>query len=196
MDKSQKRLRLTVIIAAVILWLSTNLYYFWIKVAGGVFLVTGLIELTCFLTLIIATIILTIRTIRRSDWRNLKNFLTLGLTVLVLTALNIHPILVNENTFQSPVKMRACYEGTMNTSHIYFRENGTFEDFNIGWFAFVHYSKGNWTQKGDTLLLDFEGEKPILLGEKIIIKEENLYRQQADTLAPTYYYMGYCKGLN
>ena len=110
--------------------------------------------------------------------------------------MNIRQLRANENTFQSPVKMRACYEGTMNSSHLYFRESGSFEDFNIGWFAFVHYSKGTWIQHGDTLLLHFEGEKPKPLGEKIIIKDDYLYKLEADTLQPTYYYMGNCKGLN
>jgi hypothetical protein len=92
--------------------------------------------------------------------------------------------------------MRACYEGTMNTSHLYFRENGSFEDFNIGWFAFVHYSNGTWKQDGDTLFLNFKGEKSRLLGEKIIIKDDILYKIQRDTLIPTHYFFGYCKGLN
>jgi hypothetical protein len=196
MNNKQKRIRLTIIISTVILWLTVNMYYFWVKVAGGVFLVTGLIELTCFLTLLIATAILSIRIIKHSDWRNLKNFLTIGLIILVLTVLNIRQLRANENTFQSPVKMRACYEGTMNTSHLYFRENGTFEDFNIGWFAFVHYTKGTWEQQRDTLLLDFKGESPGLIDKKMIIKDDYLFKIQADTLTPTYYYMGYCKGLN
>ena len=196
MNRKQKRLRLTIIISAVILWLTANLYYFWVKVAGAVFLVTGLIEIACFITVIVATIILAVRVIRLKDWRNLNNYMTLGLTILVLTVLNFGILRANENTFQSPVKMRACYEGTMNTSRLYFRENGTFEDFNIGWFAFVHYRHGTWTQNGDTLKLDFDGETSNLLDEKIIIKDDNLFKIQADTLVSTYYYLGYCKGLN
>jgi len=143
MNRKQKRLRLTIIISAVILWLTANLYYFWVKVAGAVFLVTGLIEIACFITVIVATIILAVRVIRLKDWRNLNNYMTLGLTILVLTVLNFGILRANENTFQSPVKMRACYEGTMNTSRLYFRENGTFEDFNIGWFAFFSLSTWN-----------------------------------------------------
>ena len=196
MDRKQKRLRLTIIISSIILWLTANLYYFWIKVAGGVFLITGSIEIVCFLTVITATIVLVYKTIRHSEWKMVKNYLTIGVAVFVLTALNIRQLRVNENTFQSPVKMRACYEGTMNTSHLYFRKNGSFEDFNIDWFALVHYSSGTWVQHADTLLLHFDGEKPRPLGEKIIIKDGYLHKLEADTLQPTYYYMGYCKGLN
>jgi hypothetical protein len=196
MDRKQKLIRLKITISAILLWLTANLYYFWIKVAGGILILTGLIELACFLTVVIGTTILTVRIIRRSDWRNFKNYITIGVTVLVIIALNIRQLEPNEDTFQSPVKMRACYEGTMNTSHLYFRENGSFEDFNIGWFAFVHYSNGTWKQDGDTLFLNFKGEKSRLLGEKIIIKDDILYKIQRDTLIPTHYFFGYCKGLN
>jgi len=196
MKRKQKRLRLIVIIPAAILLLTVNLHYFWVKFAGAVFLVTGLIDIVCFLMVSIAIVILTLKVIRRPDWRNLKNYLTIGLTLPVLATLNIKVLRVNENTFQSPVKIRACYEGIMNTSHLYFRENGSIEDFNIGWFAFVHYHKGTWVEQGDTLRINFEGENPNLLDEKLIIEDNNMYKIQADTLAPTYYYIGYCKGLN
>jgi hypothetical protein len=196
MDRKQTRIRLTITISVIILWLTANLYYFWVKVAGVIFLITGLVELVCFLTALIASIILTIKIIKKTDWRNLKNILTIGFAVLVLTTMNIKQLQANEDTFQSPVKMRACYEGTMNASHLYFRENGTFEDFNIGWFALVHYISGTWRQEGDTLYLDFKGEKNRLLDKKIVIKDNKLYKVQSDTLVPSHYYLGNCKGLN
>jgi len=183
-------------ISLIILWLTANLYYFWVKVAGMIFLITGLVELACFLTALIASIMLTVRIIKKPEWRKLKNILTIGFAVLVVTTMNFKQLQANEDTFQSPVKIRACYEGTMNTSHLYFRENGTFEDYNIGWFAFVHYISGTWRQDGDTLYLDFDGEKNKLLDEKIVIKDKNLYKVQSDTLVPTHYYLGNCKGLN
>jgi len=170
--------------------------YFWVRVAGGIFLATGLLELVCFFTIVIGTIILIIRIIRLRDWKNVKNYLTIALILFVLTALNMRQLQANENTLQSTVIIRACYEGTMNTSHLYFRKNGTFEDINIGWFAFVHYRKGTWRQCKDTLFLEFAGEKPRLLDNKMIIKGDNLYKKQGDTLVPTYYYLGYCKGRN
>lgn len=73
MDRKQKRLRLTIIISATILWLTANMYYFWIKVAGGIFLVTGLIEIVCFLIVIAATIVLVYKTIRHSEWKMVKD---------------------------------------------------------------------------------------------------------------------------
>jgi len=139
---------------------------------------------------------LTFRIFKKVEWRNLKNYLTISLVVLVLIALNFRQLRANENTFQSPVKMRACYEGTMNTSRLYFRENGTFEDFNIGWFAHVHYRNGTWSKHGDTLHLNFKGKKTKPLDSVLIIKGNNIFKFREDTLAPTLYYMGYCKGLH
>lgn len=196
MDKKSRILRRAIIISTIILWLTINLYYFWVKVAGGIFLATGIIVIICILIVVVATIIMVIKIISKPNYRNLKNYLTIGFPVLVFIVLNIKQLRAGENTFQSPVVIRACYEGTMNTSRLYFRKNGTFEDFNIGLFAFIHYCGGTWEQNGDTLILDFHGEKPKLLEEKIVIKNKSLYTIQADTLAPIFYYIGYCKGLN
>lgn len=133
---------------------------------------------------------------RWSEWRNVKNYLTFGSILLLFVALNRQELRADENTLQSPVKMRACYEGAINTSRLYFREDGTIEEFNVGFWASVHYYHGTWTQKGDTLQINFEGEKNRPLDRKIIIKEGNLYQIQANRLVPTRYYLGHCKGLN
>jgi hypothetical protein len=192
MINKQRRIRILAVTSALILWLVENLYYFWVKIGGGIFLLTGTIELVCILTMVIAALILIWKIIKYIEWKHSSNFVILALLIL----LNLPGLEFNENTFQSKVKLRACYEGTMNTSRLFFRENGTFEDFNIGWFAFVHYTSGTWQQSGDTLYLNFSGEKPNLLEEKILIKENNLYKIVNDSLAPTFYYLGYCKGLN
>jgi hypothetical protein len=181
MDRKQRRLRKIIIIPTAVIWIVANLYYLWVKIAGGIFILTGLIELLCFLTVLISLIILLFRLIRKREWRNRKNYITIAFTVLVAILLNVPQLRVNENTLQSPVKIRCCYEGTMNTSQLYLRENGTFERFNIGWFAYVHYSHGTWGQNGDTIYFKFVEEKPHLLSEKMVIKDEYLYRIQADT---------------
>jgi hypothetical protein len=99
----------------------------------------------------------------------------------------------NENTFQSKVKIKASYRGTQNFSNLLLRENRTFEDFNIGWFAYVHYRSGNWKRNGDTIFLNFLGEKPKLLGVKIIINGTELYKVEGDSLKVTYYHLEYSK---
>lgn len=196
MDTKAKKLRVSVAVSSIILWLAANLYYFWVKIVGAVFLLTGIIELVLFLIISIGSLSLFVGIIRFPSFRILENYLTICLSIFVIGSLYFGVFRFNENTFQSPVKIRACYEGTMNTSHLYFREDGTFEDFNIGFFAHVYYIKGTWTQAGDTLELDFEGEKPRLMGERLLIKENYLYSIEEDTLAPTFYYLGHCRGLN
>ncbi len=84
----------------------------------------------------------------------------------------------------------------MNSSRLFLRENGTFEDFNIGWFGVVYHIKGKWSQDNDTIYLQFDGDKSALLDEKNIIKDGRLYKIKSDTLITTHYYLGDCKGLN
>jgi hypothetical protein len=197
MNTKQRRLRLIILIPVVILILDTNLFYYWIKLAGWTLFVTGLVSLICYVTIIIGTIVLIIRLIRWNELRNIYNYSTILGLAGIIVLLSIFPLFkVNKNTFQSPVKIKACYEGTMNTSHLYLRENGEFENFSIGWFAFVHYYKGTWRQHEDTLTMNYEKEKPNLLSEKMIIYNGYLYNIHEDTLITTNYYIGDCKGEN
>jgi hypothetical protein len=107
-----------------------------------------------------------------------------------------YPVLVDEETLQSKIKIRACYEGTVNTSRLFLRENGKFEDFNIGFFALVRYTNGTWNQTADTIFLKYKKEKPKNLYDTLVIKDETIYAIQNDSLVYSYYYLGECKGLN
>ena len=192
----QRKIRIIIIVSIIVLYLIANLYYFLVKSNGLLLPLSGLLQLISGLTALIALIILVIHMVRKPEYRNALNYLTIIAVIIVITALRIPALRANENTFQSPVKIRACYEGTMNTSRLFLRENGTFEDFNIGFFGVVYHIKGKWTQTGDTISLQFDGNKSRLLDNKIIIKEGSLYKINADTLFPTHYYLGHCKGLN
>ena len=151
MNRKQQGLRLVIIVPLFIFWLGVNSYYFLVRKAGSLLSIATTVEVICLLIMIVASFILTIKIFKVRNWRNKKNYFTLGSVCLALISLYVPQLHANENTFQSPIKIRACYEGTMNTSHLYFRENGVFEDFNIGWFAFVSYRHGTWKQDGDTL---------------------------------------------
>ncbi|MBO6558815.1 MAG: lipocalin family protein, partial [Pseudomonadales bacterium] len=91
---------------------------------------------------------------------------------------------------------RACYEGTMNTSYLSFRKDGTFDDYNIGFFAYARYINGTWTQKGDTLELKYSEEKLDILGDKLVFINGKIFSIKADSLIDTRYYLGFCNGLN
>jgi hypothetical protein len=196
MKNKPKRIRIRLIVSALILWISLNLYYFWIKIGGGIFLIIGIFEIVSFILTIISIISLIIRLIKNISWRYRANYLTLGFGIVVIASLGFHQLRLGEDSFQSDVKLRACYEGTMNTSHLLFRENGTFEDYNIGWFAFVHYMNGTWRQNSDTIFLDSDNELPFSLSDTILVTDDLILNVKNDTIEPSYYYWGYCKGLN
>lgn len=102
----------------------------------------------------------------------------------------------NENTLQSKVILRACYEGTLNTSRLFFRENGTFEDFNLGFLGHVNYSSGQYEMKNDTLYLTITTGESNLLGSTLLLHKNSLLVVEADSLRDSRYYLGHCKGLN
>lgn len=187
---NQRLLGSIAIISFVILILTKNLYYQWIKIGGNIFLITGLVEFISVSLFAIFTFLIFLNLYLYKEWRTKTNVLIAFLLIALLLSLNIGGIQMNENTFQSPIKIKARYEGTMNTSRLFLRENGTFEDFNIGWFAYVHYYEGTWKQNKDTLFLRFKNnQKPNLLDNVLIVKGDNIYKIQADTLVPIYYYI-------
>jgi len=196
MNKNQKILRTIIILLAVLIFSLSNLYFLLIKFEGFWLALSGSLEILLFIGLLIAILLFIVRIIKYPQWRNKFNSITLGIALIFFCIYFLPFSLVNENTLQSPVKIRACYEGTMNTSILFFRENGKFEDFNIGFFAYVHTLAGSYTQKNDTLFLNFEKGVSHLLGDTLVIQDSILYKVQNDTLAFTYYYLGKCKGLN
>lgn len=196
MSNPQSRLRVRTILSGAVLWISINLYFFWTKIAGFIFLLTGLLELVSFILVLVGCFKLVYRLITNSNWRQTKNYLTLLFGLLILVSLNTSSLRFNENTFQSPALVKACYEGTMNTSRLYFRKDGSFEDFNVGWFGHVVHHSGVWVKSGDTLKLEFKGEPLDFIGSELIVKDEVLYKIEGDSLVPSPYYLGNCKGLN
>ena len=193
----QTRYRFLVVFPSLVLVLSSNLYYFWVKIGGPIFIQLGIGNLILFIISLVYFIKLIRKTIKIISWRNYINYFSLisfFVSIFLLISPSYH---FSADTFQSPVKIRACYEGTMNTSKVFFREDGTFEDFNIGFFAYVHYSHGTWYQDGDTLKLKFESKnRSGQLSDNLLIKDNILFNIVSDTLSSTHYYLGYCKGLN
>jgi hypothetical protein len=195
MDK-QVRLRLQILLGVLILLVLSNLYFFLVKMGGFVFIIESLVQLTILIFLIGWTGTLIWRIIRNPEWRKLSNFLTILAIPFSIVISGFDNLTPDENTLQSKVKIRACYEGTMNTSRLYLRENGNFEDYNIGFFAHVYYVNGTWKMSGDTILLKMKSGQHNVLKDKIIVKDNFLYVIERDTIKPTLYYLGRCKGLS
>jgi hypothetical protein len=195
MDK-QLKIRLKILPVLLFLILLPNLFYFLVKTGGFIFLIEGFIQLLLFIWVAIWTVILLWRIIRKPEWRKQQNFLTILSIPFAILISGYDKLKADENTFQSKVKIKACYEGTMNTSRLYFRENGTFEDYNIGFLAYVSYVSGTWKMNGDTILLTIKSGQNNLLKDKMLIRNKSLYAVEKDTIKPTFYYSGECKGLN
>lgn len=196
MNKKQIRLTYRILFSSLILLILSSLSFYWFKLAGFSLMITGSIEFLTFLFFAISVITLVIRLVRHAVWRNRKNYLLLIYSLFFLAGYFSSTFVINVEQFLSPVKYRACYEGTMNTSRLVFRKDGTFEDYNIGFFAYARSITGTWTQKSDTLELIYDDKKLDMLGEKLLIKHDTIYSIRADTISSSWYYMGDCKGLN
>lgn len=192
----QLRLRLQILIGIIALFLLSNLYFFLVKLGGFILLIESVIQLTIFICVIFWVIKFIWRIMRIREWRNLANVFTVLAIPTVVILSGWESLTADENTFQSDVKVRACYEGTVNTSRLFLRENGDFEDFNIGFFGIVKYVSGRWKMDGDTIHLTFRSGRNSQLRQRMIIKDSVLFAIEADTIQPTSYYLGHCKGLN
>lgn len=194
--KSQANIRSIFLISLFVFYLP-KFYFFLIKLGGFILFIVGTIELAAFVSLVITVLIMVKRMIDDLNWRNIRNYTILLLIPVFWILSNSRILRVDENMWQSKVKLKACYEGTMSTSRLLVRENGTFEDFNIGFFAYVHYGSGSWQAQNDTIYLRYD--TPIrsrLLADTLYIKNNLLYKVHGDSLIYTSYYLGDCKGLN
>ena len=194
--KKQWILRLVIVIGSLGLLLSKNLYFYYIKFPGWTLTLTLLLEILLFLSILIGVIVLFIRFVRREIWRNRANYISLGIVVLIFLNFNFGWYRADGETFQSKVVEHACYEGSMSTTMLMLRENGSFECYDVGFFGYLHYSDGLWNKKGDTLFISFKNEYTSLLSDTTLIKNGYLHPIKNDSLGRGAFYLGDCKGEN
>jgi hypothetical protein len=133
--------------------------------------------------------------------KNLRTFRLINyFPVIVLISAIVLSFIIPFNRlfvfYESPIVFRACYEGTQNTSTLILKENMEFEIHSTGVFFSDNYYFGTYRKTGDTILLYFKKEKPRLIGDTMIIKDNYLYKIEKDTIVSTHYYVGNCKGEN
>ena len=106
--------------------------------------------------------------------KNLKIRIVTPTIIYLATLLLIffQPDFLNAYYYQSEVTYRGCYEGTMNTGTILFRESGKFEYSYVGFFGMTTFEKGTWQQVGDTLLINFNNETPEFVGSRLLLTNE------------------------
>jgi len=127
---------------------------------------------------------------------NFKLFLPLTIMTLSFYLTFFEPFRINLEKDSSKVVFKACYEGTQNQSTFQLMDNGKFEIHSTGVFFSDNYFNGTYSRNGDTIFLKFDAEKPRLISDTIVIQNEYLFALKKDTLIPTHFYLGFCKGLN
>ena len=181
MNKNQNILRVTIIAQAILTLILPNLFFLLIKFEGYWMVLSALLGLMFFIGLSVATVLLIIRIIKYQQWRHKSNYFALAIALVFLCIYLLPFRIVNENTLQSPVKIKARF--LEEKSMVCFRENGRFEVLNTGRFGYIHYFSGIYTQKNDSLFLDFKSEQ-FLLGDTLIINDNILYKVQNGGVLP------------
>ncbi|MCG8309829.1 MAG: hypothetical protein MI975_20705 [Cytophagales bacterium] len=148
---------------------------------------------------VIGKIIITLVTIIKK--RRTLSFNLILPTLIYLSTfiiIYINPSFLHASYYQPKIVYRGCYEGTVNTGIIRFRESGDFEYLHSGFMAITTFKKGKWEQSGDTLLIKYEDEIPQFVGDKLILTEDKFIKVVDDSLVSDRagFYRGYCKGLN
>lgn len=175
----------------------------WTRYPGGLWIPV------IFLTIVVGFLWLIIKLVREIIGliKNRKSFkqnhllpTILIVGVLCFTFFNTLSFDIDER-FYGKVVFRACYEGTQNQATFKLREGNKFEIHWTGVFFYDEYFTGTYLQIGDTLILDYQTERPVRFGDRIFMDNTNeiltTIRQENDGLknvVPFYY--GYCKGLN
>ena len=126
-----------------------------------------------------------------------KSFLPLGVLALFLIDGCFNPTGLDLDRLYGDVAFRACYEGTQNQARLKLRKGSKFDLHWTGAFFADTFYTGSYTKRSDTLLLQFDDANvPSKLDDTLVIRDETIYRVAGDTLLPTRFYAGYCKGLN
>ena len=167
--------------------------------AGPIFIILTLCVPILFLLIVIYSLKESVSLLQHRQIFRIINFTPITFYLLTLAYLFFSPHQFSSEQLESPVVMRACFEGTQNQATLKFRENRTFELHWTGIFFANTWYSGNYIQKGDTLVLNYGNEKPIRFGHLIIIKDGELQtvKTATDSLQNVvHFYLGYCKHLN
>ncbi|MGI6290950.1 MAG: hypothetical protein ACOXZH_00760 [Bacteroidales bacterium] len=169
----------------------------WERNPGGFWNILFFLGITVLFFWLIVKIIIEIpRLIKQRKKLTFKLFVPiLIMTVFLLDGI-FNPLKINLDKIYGQVDFRACYEGTQNQATFKLRKNGKFDIHWTGVFFYDKFFTGKYVKNGDTILLDFKTEKPQYFSDTLVISENYIYSLKADTLIPTHFYLGYCKGLN
>lgn len=173
-------------------------WYYWQQISlfsGPLFMIFSFILWILILVLLIYS---SKNSVKNLKTLNSKKLISSYLYLFTLILGFISPRWIHASNYLSKIKYRGCYEGTMNTATIYFRESGEFEYKHVGFFGATTFEKGNWTIDGDTISINYENKTPSFIGNKLLITKNNFIRIHNDTLncEVRKIYRGYCRRKN
>ena len=192
-DKLTRRIIISMTASTLLIALIFTKYY-WQQIAGFVLPIVGtfIFLLTTFVVVkVVFTLIFVFKQRKNLSFKTMSPSIIYALA-LILVVLN--PQTFHAEHYQSAIKYRGCYEGTVNTGVIKFRVDGTFEYQHVGVFAISTFEKGIWTQSGDTLIINISHE----YFDRFILTGDGFIKIQGDSTLDERirFYRGYCKGLN
>jgi hypothetical protein len=122
----------------------------------------------------------------------------IALTTLAYTLFS--PWRLDSDKLESPVLIRACFEGTQNQAYIKMRKDKSFEINWTGVFFYDEWFLGTYSQKGDTIFLNYKTDRPYRFGDTILNNGSSLiplnkFKKDSSQYFVAFY-LGYCKGLN
>lgn len=193
----------TIITTASVVFILLSAFYHHIDkyLTGIIFILLTLLIPTTFILIIVYVVKGLFEIYKERKNLTLKLCLPTIISLTSLTYIIFSPWQFNSEKLESDVEFRACYEGTQNQSYIKFRKDKSFEINSTGVFVSDCWFTGYWRKNADTIFMKFDKEKPRLLSDTIIIKNEHLVplKEMNKDTAINYgrcYYLGYCKGLN
>lgn len=202
MDNNKARRRTRIVATTCIVYLLLTIFYHHIEKYSPDavrILLTLLIPITFLL--MVVNLMKSLFTILRNRPNLSLPILLPGLISLATLAYTLFsPWRLDSDSFESPVVIRACFEGTQNQAFIKLRKDKSFEINWTGVFFYNEWFLGTYSQRGDTLFLSYKTDKPYRFGDTIINNGRTLIPINKFKIDSSQYfvpfYLGYCKGLN
>lgn len=197
---NSKRIIIATVLCVAYLLLTIFYYHIDKQLTGVIFAILTLLVPI----LLIAIIVFTIRGLMQiyQHRQSLTLNIAIPTIVCVLTLLYFFysPYRLDSENLESPIELRACYEGIQNQATLKFREDKTFELHWTGAFFANSWWTGKWLKNGDTITFNYDKEIVKPLGEKVLIDNGYLrpIGNSVDTLKffRRMFYLGYCRHEN
>lgn len=202
MDNTKFRKQAKITVPVCIVYLLLTIFYHHIDKysQGAVRIVLTLLIPITFIMMVVYLIKGVIRVFRNRQHLTFATVLPTLISLITLLYTLFSPWRLDSEKLESPVAIRACFEGTQNQAYIKLRKDKTFEINWTGVFFYDEWFLGTYSQKGDTIYLRYKTDKPYRFGDTIVnngsslITVNKLKKDSSQYFVP--FYLGYCKGLN